>query len=145
MRRRIAAFGLVDADVEGLVAAEFGGAVLLPLPLPDFELEFEFDSEEAEADGVNGGKERLVGVEAAAQNDWTSTSAAGTSEGQAVRQATKGAVQFFGLVGRDKGEAATHLGQKQSTAVSLTYPSTPTAASARREQGKKQEARQLPV
>jgi uncharacterized membrane protein len=71
--------------------------VLLPLPLPDFELEFEFDSEEAEAEGVKGGKERLVGVAAAAQNDWTSASAEGTSEGQAVRQATNGAVKFFGL------------------------------------------------
>jgi hypothetical protein len=67
MRRRIAAFGLVHADVEGLVAAELGGAVLLPVPLPDFELEF--DSEEAEADGVKGGKDRLVGVAPAAQND----------------------------------------------------------------------------
>jgi len=86
----VAALGADELGEFG--AEELGGAVALTED-PEFELDIaELDTDDAEDDGVNDANERLVGVDAAAQNCSTRASAETTSEGQALRQERKVAV-----------------------------------------------------
>jgi len=80
-------FGGVDAELEA--DGELGGEVALEPPevLPDFDAD-----DMGVEDGVNDAKERLVGVDAAAQNCSTKASAEATSEGQVVRHPKKAVV-----------------------------------------------------
>jgi len=78
---------LGGADAELEAEEELGGDVALEV-VPELELDLLLADADVDADeeGVNEAKERLVGVDAAAQNCSTSVSAVATSEGQALRQ-----------------------------------------------------------
>jgi len=85
-------FGGVDAELEA--DGELGGEVALEPPevLPYFDADDVDADDTGVEDGVNDAKERLVGVDAAAQNCSTKASAEATSEGQVVRHPKKAVV-----------------------------------------------------
>jgi len=84
-----AALGVVDAELE----PDDIGAVTLGVLTPEVdEAEFVESEVEADDDGVKLAKDKLVDLEAAAQNCSTSASADATSDGHAVRQPRKDVV-----------------------------------------------------